>query len=672
MSTVVDLNLCGIESSEQLGSTSVVLIVTAPSLGDSAEFGYGAVYDSSSLVITEQPGIIELGGLGIPSEEDFRSLQKLAPIPSSEAFGTFFVKRVVRTVSITASVSVPTPAFKNILAYGIVSKESVSAPSIAQINDRPGNNILIASHFPGFVSEEHPRFLAFVESYYKWLETKGNVLYESKRLKNYRDIDTSVDEFVEYLFKEYLPQIPRDALADKKILLKHIKQFYRAKGTEKSYKFFFRILFNSNVEFYYPRVDILRASSGKWVQNKTIRILNVKGNIADLVGQRIRGLNKNCTATVERVFGISSGGTSGYELTLNQSSITGTFGPGEQVESDNTTVLEDGSVVPAVWAIISPIPVSVKIIDNGSSYRVGDVFPIVSLVGKGSGGKVKVEKVDSNGGIQKLSVMAYGLGYSKDEVPVIDFSQPEQTIENNLDSFIDTTPTDRTVAIGIVQMGSTTQYPGYYLDEEGHLSTSKYLQDGHFYQQFSYVTYVSEALTQYKELLRQILHPVGLKHFGGVRIQNRLNTNIKNPKQKPFPTKRQVTLHTPNSKFNIHVETTLRHTILKNPKSFGLGANQYSLYRNRYNYKPFEKYDANDEMRGVNGDYYGDYYDLSAQKAASPIAHFGHMKPSDLEKNAPWVSINMMPDSFIRKEPFVKIGSIFTENFFGNCAITSN
>ena len=183
MSNIVDLNLCGIKTSEEFGSADAILFVVASPIQDDSAVGYGAIY-SNDVTIQSTPHVVSLDGLGIPSGEDFRSLQKIPPIASEEQFGTFLVKRVVRTVSIQSLASVPAPAFKNILAYGIPTREAVPAPTIAQTNDKPGNNILIASQFPSFVGEDHPRFLTFVEAYYKWMETKGNVLYETKRLKS--------------------------------------------------------------------------------------------------------------------------------------------------------------------------------------------------------------------------------------------------------------------------------------------------------------------------------------------------------------------------------------------------------------------------------------------------------------------------------------------------------
>ena len=666
MSDILDLANINIISQEVVSQPSVLFFVNTNSISSEESFGYGVLYDPDSynIVDANEIKIVDLSTRpipgGIPSQESFDHITIGQGIPAQTQFGATSLVRIIAVPSFsTVSVGdVPRVELKNISIAGITTKEAFGIPKVKILNDIPGTNVVVASQFPEFVREDHPRFINFIEAYYTWLESKGNVLYEARRLKDYRDIDTSVDEFVEQLFKEYLPSIPRTALADKKILLKYIKQFYRAKGTEKSYKFFFRMLYNVNSEFYYPRTDILRTSDGKWIQNVTIRITNVVGDVKNLLSQRIRGQNKNCTAFVERVTGIQEGYMAGYELFLNRSSITGKFQPNE------TIVTEDGSVT----ATISPIPVSVDITNGGTGYEVGDVFAISG----GLGGIAEVKAVGELGDIKKIEILNYGLGYATDSISSIDFTTPVKKIANPL-STIQNNIT-KIIAQGIVNIGSTTKYPGYYLNEDGQLSTTKYIQDGNYYQQFSYVTWVNESLGQYKELLHQLIHPAGLKHFGGVRIQDLLQTKLKNPGNTNTPVIRHVTSLPLKHRIHMNVNTIVKHEVIKDKKSFGLGASLNSIFRNRFKYKPFEQYDANLEMLGAgsNANYYGVYDDLSNQKSSTPIKLFMHMRPIDIEKHTPWMPINMMPDSFVRAEWCVRIGAISLDSFFGTCSITSN
>jgi hypothetical protein len=60
-------------------------------------------------------------------------------------------------------------------------------------------------------------------------------------------------------------------LADRKAVLKHIKDFYRAKGTEKAVRFLMRILYNVEIDFYYPKQDILQVSGAKWFMKAALK-----------------------------------------------------------------------------------------------------------------------------------------------------------------------------------------------------------------------------------------------------------------------------------------------------------------------------------------------------------------------------------------------------------------
>jgi hypothetical protein len=151
---------------------------------------------------------------------------------------------------------------------------------------------LIAQQVPDFVRADYGTFVAFLEAYYEFMETDYDyAAYEastdenkvitsfsttselgaqslSKGLLSYQDIDTTTDVFFEYFKREYLTNLPRQFFIDgttevnKKTLMKNIRQFYKARGTEKSFQLLFRLLYNSGLDFYYPSKDMLRTSDG--------------------------------------------------------------------------------------------------------------------------------------------------------------------------------------------------------------------------------------------------------------------------------------------------------------------------------------------------------------------------------------------------------------------------
>jgi hypothetical protein len=139
-------------------------------------------------------------------------------------------------------------------------------------------SLLVNRQVPEFVREENPVFISFLEAYYEFLENKqGDQLNDltsvAKDLRNISDVDDSIDEFETQFFNTFADLIPRDTALDKSILLKNVLPLYLSKGSEKSFKLLFRMLFGQELELKYPKNDILRASDGKWLIENDIKVL---------------------------------------------------------------------------------------------------------------------------------------------------------------------------------------------------------------------------------------------------------------------------------------------------------------------------------------------------------------------------------------------------------------
>jgi len=124
--------------------------------------------------------------------------------------------------------------------------------------------------------------------------------YSPEKLLEYRDIDYTLDRFIQYFRDEFMYLIPGNILVNPREILKHIKEFYQAKGTENSFRFIFRCLFGEEIEFYYPKVDLLRASDAIWsVQN--VMKMTTTGLTFDYLNRVLTGVASGATASVESV-----------------------------------------------------------------------------------------------------------------------------------------------------------------------------------------------------------------------------------------------------------------------------------------------------------------------------------------------------------------------------------
>jgi hypothetical protein len=202
-------------------------------------------------------------------------------------------------------------------------------------------SLQVAEQLPEFVRDDvnYQTFVSFIEAYYAWLETTNaansistiarstgqGVSYGSKNILNYVDVDNTLDDFVTYFINDFLPYIPEDALADKKKLLKISKELYKTKGIEKSYKFLFRALYNSAVETFNTSDQILRASDGKWIVPRSVKIESLDDKWLLIENLRLFGESSKAYAVVDYAKKV------GLKTEIFISSLQRTFVSGEYI-----------------------------------------------------------------------------------------------------------------------------------------------------------------------------------------------------------------------------------------------------------------------------------------------------------------------------------------------------
>jgi hypothetical protein len=268
------------------------------------------------------------------------------------------------TDSITESITTSDASDANTDAKAIVGAEEILKKISSQIE----------TQLPGFIREEGPQFVAFMKAYFEYMEQSGKAINAARAIRDNQDIDRTIDSFVEYFRKQFMINIPKDVLANKRLLTKHIREFYRTRGSQESYRFLFRALFGQEIDFYYPGDDILRASDGRWVQETRLRVGSPSNiNPRTLQGKRIRGVTSGATAFVEDIIATEALGLLVYDMTVRN--IVGTFNDGERViNADNTS--EFTTVSSQVGSIVG-----IDVTDGGAFHNLGDS---VEISGAGS------------------------------------------------------------------------------------------------------------------------------------------------------------------------------------------------------------------------------------------------------------------------------------------------
>jgi hypothetical protein len=303
-------------------------------------------------------------------------------------------------------------------------------------------SLLVPYQLPEFIRDDanYSKFVSFVQAYYEWMEQQNNVLDYTKNLLNYMDVDQTTAEFLNYFVNDFMSYFPTEILSDKSKVIKIAKQLYQSKGTPASYQFLFRLLYNSDVELFYTKDVVLKASDGKWYVPRSLKLATSDPNFLNLNNLRLFGNNSKSIATVERAI------FDGLKTEVFISNVERLFQSGEfvtVVDNNNQPLyFLNGQVVSAntvgseTLSALIVGQISNVIINSsarGELYNIGDPVVVYGglnpTVSNPIGATVQVGQVTS-GYIQNLSLGSEGYGYSLS--PIVPLGQNIYTYEVNL------------------------------------------------------------------------------------------------------------------------------------------------------------------------------------------------------------------------------------------------
>ena len=238
---------------------------------------------------------------------------------------------------------------------------------------------------------------------------KPNPVTNIQELLNFRDPDKAISNFLTKFRTEFLNTLPETLSSgiDKRSLIKNIKSFYRAKGTNRGHELFFKLLFNENSETIYPRENILRSSDGNFDTQLIMRAIQSNnqistGDTTNLVGRTITGETSGATAIIENVFKFQIGVNEVTEFILSDDTTSGTFQTSEIIRGTKTD--EDDIFIKAT---VTGIPNSITLTNDGTLYTEGET---VSFTGGGTGAIINVDAI-GRGSLTNFYVDNGGSGY---------------------------------------------------------------------------------------------------------------------------------------------------------------------------------------------------------------------------------------------------------------------
>ena len=106
---------------------------------------------------------------------------------------------------------------------------------------------------------------------------KENSIVANNRLLDYGDIDQTLETFLTYFQKDFIPSLNLADTQNKRLTLKNIGSLYKQKGTADSVKFLMRILYGQNAEIKYPIDETVFASTSGYQEDRRMNLVMDNG-----------------------------------------------------------------------------------------------------------------------------------------------------------------------------------------------------------------------------------------------------------------------------------------------------------------------------------------------------------------------------------------------------------
>jgi hypothetical protein len=259
----------------------------------------------------------------------------------------------------------------------------------------------ITGQLPSFYENDGALYITFVQAYYEWMEQTNGVVWNARNLYNFRDIDQTPAQFVQYFKDEYLLGIPNTLEADQRLLIKHIVDLYKAKGSKRGYELLFRLLFNVDIRIYLPGEFLFKPSDNQWIVPNYIEVTD-SIYLNQLVGNKIYSSPSGSTALVESYNIININNKVINVLYL--SNVVGNFPYGEHIFC---TAIPGLNINNSPFCVGSLSAVSIE--NGGILFNPGDE---VNISGTGSGAIARVVGTTIQNGKVTFNLINGGFGFS--------------------------------------------------------------------------------------------------------------------------------------------------------------------------------------------------------------------------------------------------------------------
>ena len=138
---------------------------------------------------------------------------------------------------------------------------------------------MVSQVLPEYFATDYPNLIAFIETYYDYMDSHGAFGECLKDLYDIRDIGTTKLSYLDNMFAEFALGLGQDFFIEPREILRNFARFFRVKGSLYSIKGFFRSFYNDDtIEIEYPKKDIfLIGDSASYIGPKSQKIIQDGG-----------------------------------------------------------------------------------------------------------------------------------------------------------------------------------------------------------------------------------------------------------------------------------------------------------------------------------------------------------------------------------------------------------
>lgn len=324
---------------------------------------------------------------------------------------------------------------------------------------------ILESKLPAYIRDDpaYSRFIEFFTAYYQWFDDTYDIYGLSDKL----DIDNGFKDFYSYYAADFLPYFPDvDTIAaDKVKLIKIIRELYQSKGIPDSFKFLFRALYNTNIEIYDTSQYVLKASDGKWIVPKSIKIKSLDVDFLNINNFKVLGLTSKSIGIIEKskingkftqiyLSNIQRLFTSGETIKiLDYDNKDVYFLNGKYVHYDRLDQIPTGAVLLTSKIIGSISNIDIVSTRRGKYYKVGDPVVITDGFSNGAenpiGAIAQVSEV-TTGQILNVVITDGGYGYNTFPNTTIDVVKSDGNIDSNANCIVSVVDTSKPANVAYI------------------------------------------------------------------------------------------------------------------------------------------------------------------------------------------------------------------------------